>query len=397
MKKGNINYGYVRIKMVGANLINTLNQCCKNGIEIKNIDFTDELECRFILSVQKLASLRVIAEKNGDIVYVYQHSGIKKALVKLNRHKLLCAQLLILMVLFLYLPGRILFIRLEGCSNLQETAVLSCVREIGLVPGMHRRDVRSEKIKNAVVNRFPEIRWAGINTKGSVATLTVECGDAPKETAENNFGDILAVIDGVVDSVTVEKGTANCKAGDYVTKGSVLITGSADMGKLTLIQSAAGEVYGKTQHHLQLTSPVKYQKIRAGNKKAIKTRLVFEKREIKIFDNSGILGTNCGRISKDYRIRIPGGYYLPLVFRVDIYNAYDLIDTELRESEAESYMKDFGTALIMDEMISGEIISGFGQLFCGDEKYQLELDFSCREMIGRRYIREGGEQNGQGD
>ena len=85
----------------------------------------------------------------------------------------LLAGLGILFLLAMYLPSRVLFIRVEGNMQIPDRQILAAAEECGIRFGASRREVRSEKVKNALLSSVPQLQWAGVNTAGCVATISV--------------------------------------------------------------------------------------------------------------------------------------------------------------------------------------------------------------------------------
>ena len=79
-------------------------------------------------------------------------------------------------------------------------------------------------MKNALLQQIPTLQWAGINTDGCVATISVrEKTVQMQQDVRYPVISIVAVRDGYITQMTVTAGSAGCKVGQSVEKGQVLI------------------------------------------------------------------------------------------------------------------------------------------------------------------------------
>jgi sporulation protein YqfD len=151
-------------------------------------------------------------------------------------------------LLTIFLPTRVLFIHVEGNSTVEERRILEAAQECGIRFGASRRQVRSEKMKNRLLEKVPELKWAGVNTSGCTAVISVrEQPVQEQRTGYTGISSIVAACDGRITSCTVTKGNGLCAPGQVVQKGQLLISGYLDCGICIRVTGAEGEIFAETR------------------------------------------------------------------------------------------------------------------------------------------------------
>jgi len=93
-------------------------------------------------------------------------------------------------------------------------------------PPIWKHSVDLAFLRDALEWRYPQVAWVECGWRGMTLKITLVEGVAQGETQSYiGVGDVVALRDGVVDSVITVAGTAQVKAGDVVRKGQILILG----------------------------------------------------------------------------------------------------------------------------------------------------------------------------
>jgi hypothetical protein len=238
-------------------------------------------------------------------------------------------------------------------------------------------------MKNTLLEAMPELQWAGINTYGCVAVITVrEREEEPdQKNSKYNVASIVAARDGIIDSCTVEKGTALCRPGQSVIQGQKLISGYTDCGISIRAETAQGDIYALTEHKLTVCTPTscRVQHTKTASEK--RYGLKIGKKRINFYKGSGISDTTCDRIYLENYITLPGGFVLPVAIVTEQYVYYDCDDCICNTSN--SLLSDFAESYILSQMVGGEILSASESTQTGSSLLSLEGVYRCREMIGR--------------
>ena len=163
--------------------------------------------------------LCALLEKRGDRVCVQMRSWRFYLEQSVLKRPLLYAGLALLFACSLMLPTRILGVWVEGNSTVPTRRILEAAQQSGIRLFAPCAEVRSEKMKNALLSAIPELQWAGVNTYGCRAVISVRERTLPerKPEPEKTVGSIVAARDGIVESVTALQGTVLCRPGQAVS------------------------------------------------------------------------------------------------------------------------------------------------------------------------------------
>ena len=384
--------GGVRVHVTSADIPGLLAALAKKNIPVMEMVPEGDLEIQFDILRGDYRKVREICENRGDSFAIHGRKGIYwtgKGLFK--RPVLLVGTVCILLLLF-WLPTRVLFVRVEGNSTVPPRRILATAEECGICFGASRREVRSERMKNALLEAVPELQWAGVNTYGCVAVITVREKTVPEETQqEYAVSSIVADCDGVVISATATKGSLACKPGDAVTKGQVLISGYTDCALTIQATQAEGEVYALTMRRITVIAPAAYAQRGETTENYTSYSLIIGKNRINLWKDSGKRDTTCGRMYEEYYITLPGGFRLPVALVKETVSAYR---TETVEASPEGAMADFAGDYLLSLLIAGSIETRQDSFSRQGDVYLLESTFLCTEMIGRQKAEEIGDLHG---
>jgi len=234
--------GMLEVTVVCADPPRIMTMLEQNGIELRNVRMPDELTLVVLARRRQVNALLSICEKKGLDAKITGRQGLYWKLNGLWHRPVLLIGLLGMILLGMYLPSRVLFVKVEGNVSVPGRLILETADSCGIRFGASRRQVRSEKMKNALLEAMPQLQWAGVNTSGCVAVISVrERQEEVKENIGIEVGSIIASRDGVITSVTTTKGSAICKVGQAVKAGQILISGYTDCGISSRADRAAWE------------------------------------------------------------------------------------------------------------------------------------------------------------
>jgi sporulation protein YqfD len=271
--------------------------------------------------------------------------------------------------------------------------ILERAADCGISFGASRRYVRSERMKNTLLEVIPELQWAGINTFGCKAVISVrERPEEEKVDKPVGVSSIVASMDGVVTECTVTKGSIQCNPGDAVKRGQLLISGYTDCGLKILATCAEGEVTALTKRELSVISPSKYSVRTERLESKQYYSLVFGKKRINLYKCSGICGGSCVKMYSKYVLTLPGGFELPVsVIRETVTPAL----TELQQiAERNELLCGYADSYLSGLMTDGRILQKDVKLWETDSLFCLAGKYACLESIVQRQEEKIGDQNG---
>lgn len=388
--------GMLLVELNSGDTTSALRVLTEAGILIQDGDVLDELRLRFRVLRRDYPKAVRILTKRGDHLKILRRDGLYWQGRGLLKRPVLLAGALILLMMVLYIPTRVCFIRVEGNTLVPERKILAAAEDSGIRFWASRQEVRSERVKNALLEQLPELQWAGVNTYGCVAVITVKERTPTEETVEERgVCSIVASRDGVIISCTVTKGNGLCRVGQAVKAGEVLISGYTDCGICIRATQAEGEIFARTNRSLVAVVPAEYTKRVGESGRQQKVSLLLGKKRINLWKGSGISHSSCGRMYSEYYLTLPGGFRLPLGLAVEEFTQYHCASEELSPEQGQSILAAFARTYLTEQMAAGSIVSAQEQTIPSAGILRLEGSYVCTEMIGRIQREQIGEYHGE--
>ena len=386
--------GLVTAEVTGADIPGTLAKMTDSGLTLLWTVPVEELTVRVTLLRRDYRRFRQSCEKQGAKVTLISRRGAYWKLKGLLARQVMMLGVLMMIAATLYLPSRVLFVQVEGNRDVPARRILDMADKCGIGFGASRRAVRSERMKNALMEAVPELQWAGVNTKGCVAVITVrERAEEGMEDQPSEPGHIVALTDAVVTSCTATRGTLLCSPGQAVSEGQILISGYTDTGLVIRAEQASGEIFGQTRRSFRVITPVVSASVSKTGAELKKISLLLGKKRINLWKDSGISEVTCDRMYEEYYITLPGGFQLPMGLAVETFLVSELTQKEIPPPESESLLRGYAESYLLREMISGTI--RFSEISYSQETGVLTLtgEYRCTELIGAMQRLQIGESN----
>ena len=384
--------GIVEVELTSADLAQSFEAICGNNIAVFQVRSITNLTAHFRVFQKDLISLHRLCEKRGESLKVISRKGVYWTFRTLLHRPIFCVGILCLFLSAIYIPRHIFFVEVQGNSNIPSNRILEAAEDCGIYFGASRSAVRSERVKNALLSNVPELQWAGVNTRGCVAVISVrERTAAVEESQPHLVSSIVAERDGVILSCTATKGNLVCTQGQAVQAGELLISGYTDCGLSIQATSAQGEIIAQTMRELTVSTPIHWQYHGEQREDRYTISLVIGKKRIFLWKDSGIWDATCGRMYKEYYITLPGGFQLPFALCIDSCTVREplsgILDTDIVA------MQEFAKQYLRHQMIAGEILEAEQTFEETEELCVLQGRYFCREMIGRVKPEKMGEED----
>ena len=375
----------VKVEITSADISTMLRLLVEQGICLHDVKHIDEVTVTCYISQHDFSTAENILARHGAGVRTMEKKGVLYFLVGFLHRPILNAGILLMVFLSMYLPTRVLFIEVQGNTSLPARQILEEADRCGIRFGVSRRTVRSEQTKNQLLSAIPQLQWAGINTRGCVATISVR----EKSAQLNELVDkcevshIVARRDGIITNCTIQQGTSLCKVGQAVKAGQILVSGYTDCGLKIQASQAEAEIYAVTIHNLEAIMP-KYDLIRGeviGSKTRI--RLLIGKKLINLCKGSGISDSTCVKMYSRKYITLPGGRCLPIALEIERCYFYEQTSPAVSLECAEIFLQSAANDYLCSQMIAGQILRTDTQYCQTDGGYTLSGRYICSEMIGQ--------------
>lgn len=382
--------GMVQVELSGADPSASISAMNQAGFSLFYLESIDIFTVTFWINRSTFSKLKAFAVKRGEQLTIKKKAGLYWTAKRVKERPLFVFGTVLMLSLALFLPSRILFVHVEGNREIPTRVVLDQAEQCGIRFGASRRAVRSEQMKNSLLSAIPELQWAGVNTFGCTAVISV------RERSESELSDgqrygvsrIVALRDGVVTQSTVTRGTSLCKVGQAVTEGETLVSGYTDCGLVIRAERAEAEIFGLTSRNLQAVTPLQY--LYQGDISSVKKKysLIIGKKRIKFFKDSGISGTTCDKMYEEYSVTLPGGFQLPVKLSVETCVQRDMKDAVISEDDAEALLRDYSQRYLCSQMIAGQILRREETTFSEAGMIGLTGEYICHELIGQEQSEE---------
>ena len=238
----------------------------------------------------------------------------------------------------IYFSQTVVTIEIQGNERISSDSVMSALSELDIRRGSRIGDLDLHYCENELEIMMDDIAWAGIRRTGNRIVVQIkETVEKPEMVHERIPCNIVAAKAAQITAVTVHKGMAMHKAGDFVPEGALLISGikQTDTGRMTL-HHAAGEVTGIYEETAVFTE--KYRPLRY-----VPTGRVEKERRLRLFsvDIPLFFGgndyENCERDSRLKSFRIMGKE-LPVGIVTDTITETALTDDTLTDEEMDKML-----------------------------------------------------------
>lgn len=393
--------GMACVEIRSADITLLLQKINDSGIELNDVTLIDELTAQAILRRRDFAALQHILQVHNAEGKLEKKIGIYWLMRTWTKRQALFVGLTILIFLALFIPTRVFFIKIEGNMFLPSRLILEKAEDCGVVFGASRRDVRSEQVKNALIEAVPELQWAGINTYGCVAVISVKEKTLTNidQKTTNRVSSIIASRDGIIVDITVLKGNPLCRIGEAVKAGQTLVSGYTDCGLRIYATDAEAEILAQTFHELSVVAPHFTVQRGVPTGQETKYSLLIGKKLINFYQDSGISGMTCVKMYNENYLTLPGGWQLPIALIREQWVYYDLDAMNVDQFQPYQWIEKDAQSYLKSQMVAGRILLDSVDIQQQPGLYVLHGQYSCLEMIGQVKCEENlydyGESNGE--
>mgnify|MGYP006070973663 FL=1 len=243
----NFLFGYLNIELEGYYIERFINTCISKNIFLWGIKRTKSTILFANIGAGDFKQAAKIAKKHGCRIKIKSKSGLPFIVKKYKKRKIFFI-LLFLVIIGIYTLSKFVWnIEITGNTKVDSNEILSALEEDGLKVGVLKSKVNTDEIINKIRYQREDIAWIGIELDGTNAIVKiVEADSKPEIIDENDYCNIIATKDAVIEKISAQNGTLMVKEGDTVKKGDVLIGGWME-GKYTgkNYVNANGEVKAK--------------------------------------------------------------------------------------------------------------------------------------------------------
>ena len=204
-------------------------------------------------------------------------------------------------------------IEVSGNTELSADEITHALSRAGLSVGdfIPRADLPA--VKTRVLQANPEIGWIGLYIRGTTVAVEVRESARVGEThLVNEFRNLIAREDGIIETVSAKAGRAVVRSGMSVKAGELLISGIYRTAGGLRTVPAEGEVLARVNRVIAVTEPRVVTKKEEGEPRTWGLSVDFFGKEIKLFQKTSKKEEKYDIISERVQWQLPGGIVLPI-------------------------------------------------------------------------------------
>jgi len=303
--------GYLCITVSGNFTERFINVCAAKNILLWDIIKISNGRIRCKISVRAFRKLPQIAYKTGVRVKINAKCGFPFFIRRYRQRKLILSGGIIFLLFMIFANQFVWDIEIRGNEMVKSSDILAALEAEGLKCGIPKAKIDQMNLKTQTMLRLPSLAWLWVDKHGSKIIVEVrERLPVPEIYDPDDYCNIVASKDAVIDEMIIRNGIPVVELGDSVLKDTVLVTGkipSPYKNDIRYVNSDA-QVYARVWYEKkQEFSLISTSKTATGNKKTRLNLKLFGK-EIPIFHNNKKPYENYDEEVLKYELSVFGNY-----------------------------------------------------------------------------------------
>lgn len=246
----------LRINAKGKALNRFINMIHDEGIDCRGQYCRGEVFCCDIFR-RDMKKLSAAAKECGVELKAAEYSTVFRNIYLYRKRLGILFGIILLLVSALYFSQVVVTIDIQGNSTVSDEVILAALSELDIKAGTPICRINIPYCENKLRLMIDDIAWAGIRHTGSrIVVQVTEVEQVPEMLRDRVPCNIVASRDAEISSVTVRSGQLKHIVGDYVPKGTILISGVAetDTGR-SYIYHAMGNIRGIYEEDISFSAP----------------------------------------------------------------------------------------------------------------------------------------------
>lgn len=371
--------GKLRVEICGAYGEGLLNAAALSAIELWDIECVDDFTLRMNVYEPDYPQLQALAEKCMCEIKTISAKGGSRDRKLIKRRWGLLAFLLAAALLLFASSLFVWEIDVVGNEKLSRGQVLRALSRCGVDCGSYRYSISADLVRSQMMRELPELGWMTVNISGSRAVaVIVERQEKPEIYAQSDPADIVAARTGIIKRMSVENGKPVVSPGASVLEGELLVSGVMDsLANGSKFVRAKAKVMADTWHEISAVCPAEEEVKEPGILSRNRFAIIFGKRRINLYFDSGKAIDECDKIIHEYNLGIEGLFAMPVTIIREELISYD---TQTQKAYDRQEMERQLEEILLDK-VNGQVLS---QNFSEGESngvYVLTLRSHCLEDI----------------
>ena len=346
--------GYVVVRVYGYAPERFLNLCSNNGIliwDIRNRGTCYEMK----MSIRGFRNIRPYARKTKTKIMIREKHGLPFFIFRNRKRKTFFAGMLLCMALLYVMSLFIWDIRIEGCIQYTPELLTDFLEDNGVRHGMKKKEVNAENIQFLLRNQYPDITWASVSVEGTRLLVKIQEDTVATEEEKEGFEtpcDLVSPEDGVITEMIVRQGTPQCRIGDTVQKGDILVSGRLEIRNVSKevvryeYVRADADVYIEYEeaYHVVVERTFERRIYTGEKKKGVFLKVLSKELKLSQSPEAFLLYDT---VTVQNQLKLLDNFYLPVFWGSICFREYELKEDVYSEEETEKLLRkrkeqDFG-------------------------------------------------------
>lgn len=245
-----------------------INLLWKNNIEVENIKKINITTIYMDVKLKDFYKIEGLAKKTDARIKVVSRKGFSFILLRLMKQSTLIGGSIIFILILYYLSTYIWGIDIVTDKYLSPYEIRHYLDASGIKPGTPKKNINVYKIEENLNMNNNDVMWSKVRIEGSKLKVNiVERFTPPQIISDSSPCNIVASMDGQIETIYTKAGTAAVKPGDMVKRGQVLVNGIQGKEGSTYAVHASGEIIAKTFYEDIREIPIQGSKVERTGKK----------------------------------------------------------------------------------------------------------------------------------
>ena len=291
--------GYLQIRVITNSPEKFLNACSNKSIYLWGI-VPETTGLRFNIHVRNFKKLKNIIRMTKSKTVILNKRGFPFIINRYKKRNLFAAGSVICLIMIFVLSCFTWSIEITGNETYTDEMILKYLNSQNIRTGTPLWKINCADIAANIRRKYDDIIWVSASIEGSYLKLNIKENENSRVLSEKNANmpmDIIAETDCLVKEVIIRNGIPMVKPGDYVKKGTVLVSGQIpvynDAKEIISYQQCTADADIKGEIILEYNDSISYTNKHKNIFKDISKKQYFVRLKNKIF--------TFGNIKNNYR------------------------------------------------------------------------------------------------
>lgn len=213
----------VEVKVLNPEKV--LNILWSKNVAILNTKRIDIATIKIEIKYSDYKVLKKVVNRCDGKVKIIGSSGILFFVGRLRKSISLVVGLGLFAFIIMCLSGFIWRIEINTINNVAPYEIRQQLYDIGIKPGIRKKNVDVSDIEKEIENVNADVLWIRARMEGGTLKIRIEEKVNPPNIVEDEYGNLVAKLEGEVTNIYTHSGRAVVSEGDVVKVGDIVIEG----------------------------------------------------------------------------------------------------------------------------------------------------------------------------